>query len=154
MGTEANIEFKEALEKRRILLFAKGNRLVAKELQESKNDLKEARDRFNNKKYKYTTITAYYSAFHSARALIYSRGYREKSHYFLLVALKSLFVKKGLLEQDLVNRLHNAMILREEADYHGEFSKEGAESALELADEFICMSEKTIGEKTKNCENV
>lgn len=154
MGREENIEFKEALGKRRILPFPKGKRLVAKELEESKDDLKEARDRFENKKYKYATIAAYYLAFHSARALIYSQGYREKSHYFLLVALKSLFVDKSLLEKDLVSRLHNAMILREEADYHGEFSKEGAESALELADEFICISEKITGMKTKNCQNI
>jgi len=147
MGREENVEFKEAIEKRRILSFPKGKQLVTKELREAKDDLKEAHDRFKNKKYKYATITAYYSAFHSARALVYSRGYREKSHYFLLVALRALFVDKGLLEQKLVNRLHNAMILREEADYNGEFSKEGAESALELADEFLCTSEKITGMK-------
>ena len=101
MGREENIEFKEAIEKRRILPFSKAKRLVGKELKESKDDLKEAYDRFENKKYKYATITAYYSAFHAGRALVYSKGYREKSHYFLLVALQSLFAEKGLLEQKL-----------------------------------------------------
>ena len=34
--------------------------------------------------------------FHSARALLYSKGYREKSHYYLLVAMHALFVKNKL----------------------------------------------------------
>ncbi|MFH1352030.1 MAG: HEPN domain-containing protein [bacterium] len=93
--------------------------------------------RLKNKKYKYATITAYYSMFHIARALIYSKGYREKSHYYLLVALQSLFVDNGLLEENLVNAFHDAMVLREDADYHAEFSKEGAESTIESAKQFI-----------------
>ena len=32
---------------------------------------------------------------------------------------------------------HDAMILCEDADYHGEFSKEGAESVIESAKQFI-----------------
>lgn len=147
MGREENIEFKEAIEKRRILPFPRGKSLVSREMKESKDDLKEARDRFKNKRYKYATITAYYSAFHAGRALIYSEGYREKSHYFLLVALQALFVERGHLEQKLVRGLHNAMILREGADYHGEFSEEGAKVVLELAEEFIRISEKILRDR-------
>ncbi|MFA5361634.1 MAG: HEPN domain-containing protein [Candidatus Omnitrophota bacterium] len=70
---------------------------MKKEIQEAENDLAEAFNRFEGGKYKYATITGYYSMFHSARALIYSKGYREKSHYYLLVALNSLFVDVGFL---------------------------------------------------------
>lgn len=132
-----NLEFQKALEKGRILLFSRGKKLVKKEIKEAENDLNEAKDRFKNRKYKYTTITAYYSMFHTARALIYSRGYREKSHYYLLVAVQKLFVEEGLLEEELVEDFHTAMVLREDADYHGEFSKEGAESVIESATKFI-----------------
>lgn len=148
MGRKENLEFKEALQKRRILLFLKGKELATKELKAAKDDLKEAHDRFNNKKYKYATITAYYSAFHSARALLYHKGYREKSHYYLIVALQALYVDQGLLEQRFVRGLHNAMILREEADYHGDFSKEGAESVLESAKEFLQICEKILKKKS------
>ncbi len=149
MGREENIEFKEAIKKRRILSFSKGRKLVNKELEEARDDLEEARNRFKNRKYKYATVTAYYSAFHTGRALIYSKGYREKSHYFLLVVLQALFVGEGLLWQKLVRDLHNAMILREDADYHGEFSEEGAKSILELAEEFLRISKKLLGTKIK-----
>lgn len=55
----------------------------------------------------------------------------------MLVALETLFVKEGLLEEKLIAEFHDAMILREDADYHGEFSKEGAESVIESAKRFI-----------------
>ena len=75
--------------------------------------------------------------FHCARALIYSKEYREKSHYYLLVALNNLFVDAGLLSEELTSEFHDAMILREDADYHGTFTKEGAETVLKAAKEFL-----------------
>jgi uncharacterized protein (UPF0332 family) len=137
MARKVNLEFQKALEKKRILHFSKGKALIKKELKAAKEDLNEAKDRLKNKRYKYATITAYYSMFHAARALIYSKGYREKSHYYLLVALQALFVEKGLIEEELVKDFHTAMVLRESADYHGEFSKEGAKSSVESATKFL-----------------
>ena len=96
-----SIEFQKAIEKKRILHFAPGKNQVKKELLEAENDLSEAFNRFESEKYKYATITGYYSMFHSARALIYSKGYREKSHYYLLVALNSLFVNAGILSEEI-----------------------------------------------------
>ena len=111
--------------------------MFKKELKQSSDDLSEAKDRFRNQKHKYATITGYYSMFHSARALLYSRGYREKSHYYLVVALIHLFVDNGLLEEGLVKEFHDAMVLREDADYHGNFSREGAGEVLKVAEEFL-----------------
>lgn len=137
MAGKINLEFQKSLEKKKILHFSKSKALIEKELEAAKDDLNEAKDRLKNKKYKYATITAYYSMFHAARALIYSKGYREKSHYYLVVALQALFVDKGLIEEELAKDFHTAMVLRESADYHGEFSKEGAESSIESATKFL-----------------
>ncbi len=139
-----NIEFQKAIEKKRILHFAQGKRQVKTELLEAANDLTEALNRFESEKYKYATITGYYSMFHSARALIYSKGYREKSHYYLLVALNSLFVDAGLLSGDLTSEFHDAMVLREDADYHGNFTKEGAKAVLKAAKEFITTAKSIL----------
>ena len=51
-------------------------RLVLKELDAAQSDL-DARDSLGGDKFKWTTIQAYYSMFHSARALVYWKGYRE-----------------------------------------------------------------------------
>lgn len=139
-----SIEFQKAIEKKRILHFAQGKRQVKKELEEAESDLAEALNRFENKKYKYATITGYYSMFHSARALIYSKGYREKSHYYLLVALNSLFVKEGPLSEELALEFHDAMVLREDADYHGNFTEEGASSVLKAAKELLATTKSIL----------
>mgnify|MGYP000156110139 CR=1 FL=1 len=139
-----NIEFQKALEKKRIVPFPKAKALIKKELKQAKDDLEEACDRFKNQKYKYATIIGYYSMFHSARALLYSKGYREKSHYFLVVALGSLFVDSGLLDEALVKEFHDAMVLREDADYYGRFSREGAENVLKIAKEFLDKSKSIL----------
>lgn len=137
MGTKAHLEFQKALQKKRILYFSRGEAAIKKELDAAEDDLTEAEDRCKNKKYKYTTIAAYYSMFHAVRALIYSKSYREKSHYYLLVALQALFVEHGLIEEELAKDFHTAMVLREGADYHSEFSKEGAKSSLSSAAKFL-----------------
>ncbi len=135
-----NIEFQKAIEKKRILPFPQGKRQVKKEIEEAESDLAEASNRFENKKYKYATINGYYSMFHSVRALIYSKGYREKSHYYLLVALDCFFVKDGLISESMASEFHDAMVLREDADYHGNFTIEGAISILKSAKEFLSVS--------------
>ena len=80
--------------------------------------------------------------FHAARALIYSRSYREKSHYCLAVALKALFVEEGQLEAIFFRDFLNAMNLCEAADYKAEFSVHGAKAVITSAERFI---EKVIG---------
>ena len=144
MGTKINIEFQKALEKKKILPFEKGKKLINNEFESAQDDIKEAQDRFNNERYKYATINAYYSMFHCARSLIYSKGYREKSHYYLIVALQTLFVDKGLLDKSLLEAFHDAMILREDADYHATFSKEGAQSNIESAKSFLVATKSIL----------
>ena len=139
-----NREFKTALEKKRILPFSDGKKLIRKELEAAKQDLIEAKDRQNNDRFKYSTITAYYSMFHSARALLYNESYREKSHYFISIALEALYVDVGKITPKLARAFKNAMILREEADYHGEFSEEGAQAAIESAEEFLEIAKKIL----------
>ena len=140
-------EFKKALEKRRIVLFKEGKELVSRELDAAKDDLCEARDRLSKGRFKYATITAYYSMFHAARALLYHEGYREKSHYYLLVAVEALYVGEKKLSPELARDLRNAMILREEADYHSEFSESGAKAILNSAERFLEAAKRLLGKK-------
>jgi len=81
-----NPEFLECFRKNKIRKFSQGKTLVMKELNIAKQDLLAAKESFNRNSFKWATIQAYYSMFHSARALLYSKNYREKSHYCLIVA--------------------------------------------------------------------
>ena len=139
-----NQAFSECLAKKKIFAFSKAKALVGKELRIAADDLAEARDRFQNKKYKYATINAYYAIFHAARALLYSRGYRERSHHCLRVAIEALFVETGILEKRFANILKDAMSLREDADYGGDFSEEGASMNISNAELFIEKSSQLV----------
>jgi len=132
-----NQEFKQCLESKKIIPFARGQKLVDKELSIAQNDLSDARAGFDNQRYKWSTIQAYYAMFHTARALIYSRGYREKSHYCLAIALKALFVDEGIMEAQSVRDFLNAMNLREVADYEAKFSESGAKAVIASGERFI-----------------
>lgn len=132
-----NQEFKQCLENRKIVSFPKGKELVKKELSVARSDLLDAEANYENRRYKWSTIQAYYAMFHAARALIYFRGYREKSHYCLSVALRELFVDEGKMDVQLVRDFLNAMNLREAADYEAEFSQSGAKAVIASADKFI-----------------
>ncbi len=139
-----NQAFKEALEKKKIFHFFKAKSLVDKELKVALDDLAEAKDRFKNKRYKYATINAYYATFHAARALLFSKGYRERSHYALYIAIEALFVETGMLEKRYSHILKDSMSLREDADYGGEFSKDGASLSINNAEEFINKAKEAL----------
>ena len=76
---------------------------------------------------------------------IYSKGYREKSHYCLIVAMKALFVADKLLDVTLVEAFAMAKVLRENADYDSEYSKESAENLVEKAKKFLAVGRKILG---------
>ena len=132
-----NQEFKQCLENKKIVPFARGKSLVKKELSVAISDLSDAKAGYENERYKWSTIQAYYAMFHAARALIYSQGYREKSHYCLAIALRSLFVDEGTMDAKLVRDFLNAMNLREAADYEAEFSQSGAKAVISSAERFV-----------------
>ena len=132
-----NQEFKQCLENKKVVPFARGKSLVKKELSVAISDLSDAKAGYENERYKWSTIQAYYAMFHAARALIYSQGYREKSHYCLAIALRSLFADEGTMDAKLVRDFLNAMNLREAADYEAEFSQSGAKAVIASAERFV-----------------
>ncbi|MFH1199839.1 MAG: HEPN domain-containing protein [Candidatus Micrarchaeota archaeon] len=74
--------------------------LVKKELAAAESDLHSCENSLKEDDAKWATVQAYYSMFHSAKALVLSKGYREKGHYCLAVALKALFVDENLMQAE------------------------------------------------------
>jgi len=145
MGKEdLNPEFTRCVEKGKIVTFAKGPSLVFKELDSANDDLAASKDSLTRGNYKWATIQAYYSMFHTARALIYMKKYREKSHYCLVVALEHLYVERGGLEKGFVESLVIGKEMRESADYRSSFSKEGAENLVRAAEDFRDSAGKLV----------
>lgn len=97
-----------------------------------------------NNGFKWATIQSYYSMFHAARALVYSKGYGEKGHYCLYVALEELFVKEKRFDPIYSDSFLNAMMLRENADYKRTFSEESARVIIKSAEHFLQKAKKIL----------
>lgn len=137
-------EFEKCLKKHKIIQSSISNNLVNKEIQVAQKDLREAKDRLKHKSFKWSTVISYYAMFHTARALLYSKGYKERSHYCLSTALQELFVKPRILKASLNRAFLNAMNLREDADYAEEYSKKGAQEVISYADEFLKAAKQIL----------
>jgi len=137
----------DAIEKRRILTFSDGPKVAEKELETAKEDLQDAKDVLKLKKFKMSTVSAYYAIFHTARALLYNKRYREKSHIQLAFAIKALYVDEGLLVEEYYDNFIQALNLREMADYKRKFSIQGAERNIYAAEEAVKLVEPLLKNK-------
>jgi len=121
--------------------------MVAKELEGARNDLRTSHASFEIGNHKWATVQAYYSMFHSARALLYNRGFREKSHRGLLAALSELYPKQ--VTQSMLDAFEEAMLLRESADYELAYSEEDANNVLESAGKFLDQANRILKAKAE-----
>jgi len=123
------------LRERKIIRSRISRGMVLKELEASKNDLGAARKSRDEEDYKWATVQAYYSIFHAAKALLYSKGFREKSHRGLLAALRQLYPRE--IPGSMLDDFREAMELRESADYGLVWSDESATNVLDTAETFL-----------------
>jgi len=132
------------LRKKRIVRQELAEDLIEPELTSAAADFARARKTFEEADFKWATIQAYYSMFHAARALLFRKGFREKSHSCLKSAIEALYVEAGLLEKKYLTDFDTTMLLRETADYKSDFSEEGAAASIECAERFIARAKELL----------
>ena len=137
-------EFKKCLERNKIKSFSPGPKLAGKELDLAGEDLVKALESQKEGSFRWSIIQSYYSMFHSARALLYSQGYREKSHFCLIEAIRTLFVEQDKLNFSFLEALQEAKKLREAADYYGDFSKINCRKLIDKAGDFLKEAKKIL----------
>lgn len=130
-------DFEKCLKERRILKIDASNEMIKKEIEGAKYDLSSAEESLNDEDYKWASVQAYYSMFHAAKALVLKKGYREKSHYCLLIALRELYVKSKELNAEFAENFEIGMDIRHEADYALTFDEESAKIAIGNAGKFL-----------------
>ena len=129
-----NRHFEECLKKNKIKEFSQGRSLSSKEIKLAEEDLESAKRSFAEENYRWCIVQTYYSMFHFARALLYHKNYRERSHFCLREAIRVLYVEKGELSVFLIEALAEAINLREAADYYGDYSGVNSEKLLARAE--------------------
>ncbi|MCL4078020.1 HEPN domain-containing protein [Coriobacteriia bacterium Es71-Z0120] len=120
-----------------------GADVVRRELHAARSDLEDAERLLELGMVKRATITAYYAMFHAARAAVLHAGYAEKSHYCLLVAFRDLYAATDE-GRELAIGIERARVLRENADYHGDFSEDAAEASTHVARRFVRFVERVL----------
>lgn len=144
---DMSMEYNECIKRNKLRPFPRGKSLVLKEIETSVSDLDSAKKTYKGENYKWATIQVYYSMFHSARALLYAKDMRERSHFCLIAAIRTLYVDTKIIPVHLLEALQEAKNLREEADYYNRWSQQGCERLLRLAEEFLKIAKETIKHK-------
>ena len=101
--------------------------------------LEEAKNTFKSSAFNSSVMDSYLTMFHSARAILFMDGWREKSHACVARYLEEKYVKPGKLEKKWVELLDLYRDIRHDDQYDLSFfsTQEDAEKALKSAKEFL-----------------
>lgn len=137
--------FEQCLERGKIARIPVDPGLVAKELREAEQDLGAAEHSLAEGNVKWAIIQGYYAQFHALRALIFSGGYREKSHSCLKYAVEALYVDEGHLPASVLEDFNFAMRTREGADYGCVYSEADARNVVASASVVVDQIGRLLG---------
>jgi uncharacterized protein (UPF0332 family) len=89
-------------------------------------------------------LLSYTSMFHAARALLFKAGYKERTHFAIIEALRETYKSDGEI-QDFLNVLDNYRLTRHAIQYNGELSNElDAVQSLKDAEIFITLVKRKL----------
>jgi len=131
------MNFEECLRKHLIRKDESVIERVEKSLEISSRFLESARKNIEIEEYEMAEIAAYNAIFHAARALLFSKGYVERSHVCLIIALRHLY-KNELEFIDYLDTFDKIRLSRHNIQYGGVTTdKKETEYVLNFAREFL-----------------
>lgn len=140
------MRFQECIEKGLVKRDLLARERVEGSLKIAERFLRSSNRNLEIEEYEMAEMAAYNSSFHAARALLFAKGYTERSHYCLGVALRSLYLGKI---QDLIKVFDKIRLSRHNVQYGGALVKvEEAEFVIEFARNFLDAAKEEL-EKTK-----
>lgn len=120
--------------------------LSSHRLEQAKENIEEAELLYNGKKYKGANNRAYYSIFHSIKAVLALEPIDFKRHKDVIGYFNKNYINKEIFPKYLGRKISDASSLREDSDYEDEFSvsQEDTEEQLELAKELVKLVEEYL----------
>jgi len=84
--------------------------------------------------------------FHTARALLFSKGMSAKTHRGTISLFGEKIVKQGILHEEFADMLRKAFDLRQKSDYelYAELSVELVKEVIKNAEKFIAKVKELI----------
>jgi len=144
--------FNRCIERGDIVRISKDLPLIKTEITEAENDLLSAFHSFDRADFKWAVIQGYYSQFHSLRALVFSKGYREKSHICLFHAVEALLADEGIIEREILDDFSYAMTGRLGPPEGCIYTEESASFVISCAKKLIPVTKEYISECFDNAE--
>jgi uncharacterized protein (UPF0332 family) len=140
------MNFKDCLSKRLLRKDNSAPERVKKSLEIAERFLSSANKNIEIEELEMSEIASYNSIFHSARSLLFKKGYIERSHICVILALKE-FYKDNYKLIDLLNTFDKIRISRHNIQYGGELiDKEEAVFVYDFARQFLEKTKKIIKE--------
>jgi uncharacterized protein (UPF0332 family) len=101
--------------------------------------LEEAKKNVDGEAFNSSVMSSYLAMFHSARAILFFDGFREKSHYCVARYLEERYVKEKLLENKWVELFDHYREVRHTDQYSVSFfaTREEAKNAFRTAKKFV-----------------
>ena len=131
------MKLEELLKKGLIHKQSIDNDEIAGSIAVSEHFLKRAKGNLKMGFFDVAFLLAYNAMFHTARALLFYKGYKERGHYAMIEALKELYKEDSQL-QEYLKVLDLYRITRHSIQYSGELSNElDAEAITKDAERFI-----------------
>ena len=110
-------ELSDCFERRLLTNTGPSTGLARKSLKQAEIFLVDAVDLINIGKSRMATIALYNAFFHTARALLFRDGIKERSHFCIARYIEEKYVCKGLLKADFLSYLDALRDARHETQY-------------------------------------
>lgn len=100
--------------------------------------IESSKDAFEEKHYEACINRAYYAMFHSVQALLLIQDIHSKTHVGAHTKFREFYIKTGLLDISLSDRLQRSFVKRQFSDYdYEEVSEDQAKESLEDTAQFV-----------------
>ncbi len=123
--------------------------LVMHRLEQAKNELADAKLLYNNKSYLSANNRAYYSIFHTIRAVLALEPIDFKKHKDVLAHFNKNYINTEIFPKAMGKRITQANRIREDSDYDDEYvaKPEATEAQIATAEELIKLVSEYIKSK-------
>ena len=122
--------------------------LAKHRLEQAKEDLEAGKLLYDTNFYKSANNRAYYSIFHSIKAVLALEPIDFKRHKDVLAYFNKNYINKEIFSRMMGRKIQNASAIREDSDYDDEFivDADKTNEQLKTAEELIELVDKYIDE--------
>ena len=123
--------------------------LAKHRIEQAKEDLEAGKLLYERHFYKSANNRAYYSIFHSIKAVLALEPVDFKRHKDVLAYFNKNYINTDIFPKDMGRKIQNANSIREDSDYDDEFivNSQKTKEQLNTAEELIKLVEKYVNNK-------